>query len=289
MYRKTINKAIHTKMVNWLKTITDAQLKKDLRGCILVSGGAIASMLQNQSVNDFDVYITDVDVLKRLMVYYTQPVDLEVLDWRYDKAFVGGYEDVARNVAIRTLREGQLKTFVRNGGHKTTTAIEKGSYSVAFVSANAISLSDSVQIVTRFWGNCDTVHRTFDFIHATNYWTFKDGCVFNKEALESLLTQRLVYQGSLYPLTSIIRAKKFIKRGWNIGASDLLKIMFQIAELDLRDIDTLTEQLIGVDVAYFSALLETLEGVNLKEVSNEFICQMIDKSFETTFGFNDEA
>ena len=288
MYKKTINKAIHTKMLNWLNTITDAKLKADLRNCILVSGGAIASMLQNQPVNDFDVYITDVDVLKRLMLYYTAPAGLEVLDWREDNNYVCT-DNTSYNVAIRTLREGQLKTFVKDGGYKNTTEPAEGSYSVAFVSANAISLSDSVQIVTRFWGDCDTIHKTFDFIHATNYWTFKDGCVFNKEALESLLTQRLVYQGSLYPLTSIIRAKKFLKRGWNIGAGDLLKIMFQIAELDLRDIDTLTEQLIGVDVAYFSALLETLEGVNLKEVSNEFICNMIDKSFETTFGFNDEA
>ena len=288
MYKKTINKAIYTKMVNWLKTITDAKLKEDLRDCILVSGGAIASMLQNQPVNDFDVYITDVDVLKRLMVYYTAPTGLEVLDWREDNPCVGD-DNKSRNVAIRTLREGQLKTFVKDGGYKNTAELAEGSYSVAFVSANAISLSDSVQIVTRFWGDCATIHRTFDFIHATNYWTFKDGCVFNKEALESLLTQRLVYQGSLYPLTSIIRAKKFLKRGWNISAGELLKIMFQIAELNLRDIDTLTEQLIGVDVAYFSALLETLEGINLKEVSSEFICQMIDKSFETTFGFNDEA
>ncbi len=85
-------------------------------------------------------------------------------------------------------------------------------YTPVFFSPNAISLSDKVQIVLRFHGDNVAIHKTFDFIHATNYFTFKDGLVTNKEALESILTKQLKYQGSLYPVTSIIRIKKFLKR-----------------------------------------------------------------------------
>jgi hypothetical protein len=37
---------------------------------------------------------------------------------------------------------------------------------------------------------------------------------------------------------------------------EILKIMFQISELDLTDILILEEQLIGVDIAYFSLLID---------------------------------
>lgn len=38
----------------------------------------------------------------------------------------------------------------------------------------------------------------------------------------------------------------------------MLKMMFQISEFDLKNPDVFEEQLIGVDVAYFSALIEAL-------------------------------
>ena len=47
-------------------------------------------------------------------------------------------------------------------------------------------------------------------------------------------------------------------RGFNISALEQLKIMFQISQLDLTDPNVLEEQLIGVDVAYFSMLINML-------------------------------
>jgi hypothetical protein len=73
-----------------------------------------------------------------------------------------------------------------------------------------------------------------DFVHATNYFTFEEGLVTNVAALESILTKSLRYQGSLYPLTSVIRMKKFIQRGWTVNAGEILKMLFQVSELDLK-------------------------------------------------------
>ncbi len=140
-------------------------------------------------------------------------------------------------------------------------------------------LQDDIQIVLRFNGNPEQIHKTFDFIHATNYFTFEDNLVLNKEALESLITKNLVYQGSLYPLTSIIRMKKFISRHWTINAGEILKIMFQISELNLRNIEVLEEQLIGVDVAYFALLIEALRSVESSSITPSFINNLIDKIF----------
>ncbi len=153
-------------------------------------------------------------------------------------------------------------------------------YRPKFFSPNAISLSDDIQIVVRFHGNAEEIHKTFDFIHATNYFTFKEGLVTNKTALESILTKQLKYQGSLYPLTTIIRIKKFLKRGWNINAGEMLKVMFQISELDLKDPNVLEEQLIGVDVSYFGTLIEILRGVDPASMNSNYLNTIIDKVFD---------
>ena len=196
----------------------------------------------------------------------------------------------ARAIAIRTLKDDQIKIHAGGGIRMEENEEEEGSekgqkdspkYRLLFVSPNALSLSDDVQIVCRFHGNAEQIHKTFDFIHATNYFTFEEGLVTNVKALQSLLTRQLYYQGSLYPLTSIIRSKKFIKRGWNISAGEYLKIMFQISELDLKNPDVLDEQLIGVDVAYFSTLISILRGRDENEgpITSTYLNEIIDRVF----------
>ena len=71
MQKKTISKQVAKKMEDWLSTITDETLRKDVRKNIIVSGGCIASLFLNEPVNDYDVYIQNIDVLKRLVSYYT--------------------------------------------------------------------------------------------------------------------------------------------------------------------------------------------------------------------------
>ncbi len=52
--------------------------------------------------------------------------------------------------------------------------------------------------------------------------------------------------------------RKFISRGWTINAGQILKMAFQISELDLNDINVLEDQLVGVDSLYFSAAISYL-------------------------------
>lgn len=291
MQTKTIRKNIEMKMNQWLETITDVKLRKAVKKNILVSGGSITSMFLNEKVNDYDVYIMDHDALLALTEYYTKPFEnITILDGKNKTKLIdefgGPVEDAdgIYAVSLRNLKEDQIKLFFdeKNGGMKVNEDKEqdKFEYFPLFFSPNAISLSDNVQIVCRFYGDAETIHKSFDFIHATNYFTFKDGVVTNKAALESILCKQLKYQGSLYPLTTILRIKKFIKRGWNITAGETLKVMFQISELDLKNPDVLEEQICGVDVAYFSALIEALRTVPKEKYTSSYINAIIDKVFE---------
>jgi len=297
MQRKTIKKVIVRKLDGWLSTIEDIVLRQEVRKNILVSGGSITSLFQGQPVNDYDVYIQDMDVLIKLAKYYCPGI---VLDGRKKDEYIKNRfpkyhpsqpylkdsdEPYSPELLVRllTLKEDQVKLDIESQGRKVDLLCEEGKepakFQVAFLSQNAISLTDDLQIVLRFHGNSEQIHKTFDFIHATNYFTFQEGLVTNVDALESILTKTLKYQGSLYPLTSIIRMKKFLNRGWTINAGEILKIMFQISELDLKNVEVLEEQLIGVDVAYFSTLIEIIRGVNPESFTSSYLNSLIDKVF----------
>ena len=306
MQVKTIEKVIITKMEEFLKTITDETLRKDVKDNLLVTGGCISSMFLGEPVNDFDLYLMDIDVVRRVALYYTQSVsEVIILDGRRKKELCDEYNNdmlhidgvlpIDRNnsyaISLRNLKEDQIKLYFKGakGSMKVNEELLKekpelaDSYIPVHLSPNAISLSNQIQIVLRFWGNAATIHGTFDFIHATNYFTFSEGLVRNLPAVESILTKQLKYQGSHYPVTSIIRAKKFVKRGFNIGAGELLKIMFQISKLDLENPDVLEEQLIGVDVAYFDAIITALRNKMDSDkdfkLTNEYFNALIDKIF----------
>lgn len=295
MQTKTIKRVIVKKLEEWLETITDENLRKDVKKNILVSGGSIASMFLNDKVNDFDIYIQNMDVLIRLAKYYC-PND--VLDGRLRMDYLKEYFNDRFNdedytelrmddldddqsemvVRLKNLKPDQVRLNISSVGLRLEPK-EGEKYQPVFLSPNAISLTDDIQIVLRFNGNAEQIHKTFDFIHATNYFTFEEGLVTNIKALESLLSKDLKYQGSLYPLTSIIRIKKFLKRGWTINAGEMLKIMFQISELDLKNPEILEEQLIGVDIAYFAKLIDVLRGVSEEKMTSNYINEIIDRVF----------
>lgn len=292
MQKKTIAKNIKNKISAWIATLPE-ELQKEVEENVLVTGGCIASMFLNEPVNDYDVYLMDMDVLKKLAEYYCRPFALQVVDGRNRAGYLSGYaetvwidgkevENLSKDkVFFENLKEDQVKIKTGGSGFAVPDVVDDaaGKFLPVFISPNAISLTDNLQVVVRFNGNAEQIHKTFDFVHATNYWTRESGLVLNIDALESILTKQLRYQGSLYPLTTIIRVKKFLKRGWNITAGEQLKVMFQIAEFDLKNPRVLEEQLIGVDIAYFGALIEALEGVKKDEISSSYINTLIDKIF----------
>ena len=317
MQRKTIEKVIRKKLNEWLESITDKELSKQVKENLLLSGGSICNLFMGQEVNDYDIYLKDMDVLVKLVEYYKSicNANIIIMDGRKKDDYTRlcsnlDYTELNKSigldlseekmekshaqydVAVRNLKPTQVKLYIPHGtggldvkdeseDWYSRMGIDEPKYYPLFISPNAISLSDDIQIVTRFTGDAEAIHKTFDFIHATNYFTFKDGLVTNLRAMESIITKTLYYQGSFYPLTSIIRVKKFIGRQWKISAGEMLKIMFQLSQLNLNDPDVLEDQLIGVDVAYFGILINVLRGYYEKgeSITSERLSTIIDRIF----------
>ena len=135
-----------------------------------------------------------------------------------------------------------------------------------------------MQIVIRFYGTPDEIHDNYDFVHAKCYWTYhEDKLVTPVEALRSMQSKVLKYEGSLYPICSVFRCRKFISRGWKISAGEMLKMCLQISEIDLKNPTVLREQTTGIDAAYFHMLLSAIDSG--REVDSAYLITIIDRIF----------
>lgn len=308
MNRKAINAVLKKKLNDWVSSIDDKAIQSEIKENSIITGGAIASMLMNEPVKDFDVYFNCKESARNVAWYYIEKFNAThkkkafLIDGAFKNNF-GPCEGKLPKIAglhsiINTLDENRIRIVFEVGGvsgdeeistdepfedvydqigeldEMPEDALEtKEKYRPIFMSPNAITLSNKIQIVIRFHGTPDEIHGSYDYIHCMNYWTPDGKLVLKQEALESILSKHLIYNGSKYPVCSVVRMRKFIKRGWHINAGQILKMLFQISELDLTDVDVLEDQLIGVDTAYFMQLIASLRK------------RMEDEEFTLTFGY----
>lgn len=312
MKAKTIKTIIRSKIDAWFDSIEDESVRAVAAANTIVTGGAIASMLLKEAVNDFDVYFRTREATIAVANYYVGrfqpanrngiPCGIFVDTQKADRvriviksAGIASEEGTATPYEyFESQPDGEARTYVAevmddpgdiqdelDSTKEAVTGFEgKPPYRPVFLSTNAVTLSDRVQIVLRFFGEPDEIHGNYDFVHCTNYWTSWDSnLVLRPAALEALLARELVYIGSKYPVCSVIRLRKFIKRGWTINAGQILKAVMQISALNLTDIEVLQDQLTGVDCAYFCEVIGKLKEKDPTKVNSAYLVEIIDRMF----------
>jgi len=323
MNRRIIKSILIRKHTEWCKSIKDENVRKMVEKNSIITGGAIVSMLTKEKVNDFDIYFTDFETTKAVTMYYVKefnrlhPIKVDPKlppeNQKTKQPFVVIEEDRVRiriksaGIIGENTDENQYQYFeqrpIEEGEEYITQSLaetlteadqldgekieddKKEKYRPVFLTDNAITLSNKIQIVIRFYGDPEKIHSNYDFIHCTCYWTSKEkSLVLPATALESIITKQLYYHGSKYPVCSFIRCRKFIKKGWYINAGQMLKICLQISELNLTDIKVLEDQLTGVDTAYFIQVLNQLKDRQAKNpdfhVDMPYLVSIIDRMFQ---------
>lgn len=307
MNNRMIQANLSKKFNDFLSSITDDKVKEMVASNSIISGGAITSMFLGEKVKDYDIYFTNKEACLAVTKYYVEEfynlnketvikIKPEVIEKenriRINIQSIG----VAGEETVNDEDEGENPIFsmsdnlekADNINADKLTEINKGNpkkYQPIFLTDNAITLSNKVQLIIRFYGTPSEIHKNYDFIHCTNYWnSHNHELILKKKALNSLLTKNLYYVGSLYPLCSLIRMRKFLKKGWHINAGEILKIALQISSLDLYNVNVLAEQLIGVDTNYFRQMIHFLQSTNKDDnnkltVDYPYIVSLIDKIF----------
>ena len=340
MKASTIKLVLSRKINEWLESITNEKVRQLARENVIVSGGAIASMLLGEKVNDYDIYFRTEEATLEVAKYYAELFNAKkgelahraakdcnpqvrreviknckgveenrILFWMQSSGvasenqsvykyfesrpetetdqFVSSLGDAQQDLADNleggfddsdpfALAEGVVEV-VKDRNNKDDL-VKK--YRPVFFSDNAVSLAGKMQLVVRFYGTPTEIHENYDFAHAMCHYDHHNGKLdLPHEALESLLSKALVYKGSLYPIASLFRIRKFITRGWRITAGQMLKIVWQVNQLNLTDRNVLREQLIGVDQAYMVQLLNAIQTTDEK-IDGAYIAKLVDEIFE---------
>lgn len=324
MIEKTIKAVLKKKFNEWVKSIKDEYVRNLARKNTLITGGSIASLLMNEKPNDYDLYFKDFDTVLAISKYYvdqfnSQRTVREAVIQIVDDSGSVLSESGILSTQYKNTPGKRIKIFIQSEGVAGDTNVLTNSDSVeqqitdadaidatlidgfeepevededniqekyrpVYLTSNAITLSDQIQIIIRFYGTAQEIHENFDFVHCMNYYVPDSNFLgIKKEALMSIMNKNLVYNGSLYPVCSVIRTRKFIRKGWHINAGHYLKMMFQISKLDLSDISVLEDQLIGVDSAYFGALISGLkkkrELDSNFEITEDYVVSIVDRIF----------
>lgn len=291
MNRKHIAQALSRKVDDWISNINNEEIKTIVKNNAIITGGALVSLLTGVEVKDFDVYFRTKEATLAVARYYAEEYlkenpngkTIQIMD-EEDRisAFISSVGLQGTTEEEKEIDGGILDAIGVEAENAKTK--DKKKYKPIFWSSNAITLSDKIQVVLRFFGEAEELHKNFDFVHCLCSWTSWDNKItLPAEALESIINKQLVYIGSRYPLCSIFRTRKFIQRGWTINAGQYLKMALQLQPLNLTDIAVLKDQLTGVDSTYFEVLINILKGAREKDpslqIDNRYIFEIVNRVF----------
>lgn len=302
MKAKTIKAVLAKKHAELVDSITDEKVQKLVKKNSIITGGSIVSMLLREKVRDFDYYFTDKETVVAVARHYVEK--FKELNPNKVAPWVEIKEDRVR-IRIQSAgatsesQDSNYKYFEQSEDPLDATRYvdeilgivekeeedkEKPQYRPVFLTDNAITLSNKVQLVIRFYGTPEEIHSNYDFVHCMNYWVSKTGeLVLPAKALEALLARELVYNGSKYPLASIIRTRKFVQRGWTVNAGQYLKMCLQLNKLNLESIEVLEDQLVGMDQAYFKQVLDQIKKQQEDDpefkLTSAYLIEIIDRMF----------
>lgn len=288
------------------KAISDFQ--QEVIDATIVTGGCIASMLLGEEVNDLDIYFKNRAIARKVGRYYLNTMSEKL-----------GTTDYVKRVDTHDNERGGIDLYIKSMGvvgdetkgtdgysyfeHRDPKLVDefftayakklgkketRPKHSVSFLSSNAITLNNDIQIILRFCGDTEQIHDNFDFVHCTNWWSEETGVVYNPEALAAILERRLYYIGSQFPVATIFRFRKFIERGWRVTGGEMLKVAFDVHTLDLTDPRVLRDQCAGMDLAYFNEVIALLDNrAEGEAIDRTYLFRALDKIFK--LGDNDVA
>ena len=281
MNSKNIKRHLNNKIADWVKSVDNEEVARAIEENVIVTGGSIVSLLTGEEPHDYDIYFRTKEALEKVCKYYA-----DLWNKKPDKkgsvsVVVDGEDRVKMWVQSSGVAEEKEKT---DEPERNNKGDKKSPYRPTFFTSNAITLSDKIQIVTRFYGEVEEIHKNYDFAHCTCSWCSWDNELnLPVKALECIINKELHYIGSKYPLCSIIRTRKFINRGYHINAGQYVKMAMQLNELDLTDIEVLKDQLTGVDSAYFEVMIDALNEQKEKNedfrFDSSYVIELINRIF----------
>lgn len=256
MLKSTVCNAVKEPFNNWIDSISDINLREMLYRRAFIAGGAILSVYRGETPKDTDVYFTDPDVAVTTLRYYGLIVSPSL------------FEDL----------EGNLETRLKIISHEGLLNCNE-PFQPLYATPNTLTLSNNIQLVIRYTGSPYDLIKKFDYDH-TKMYVHKSNLGITEAAKTSILSNELIYNRGPYPLSSLFRLKKFLKRDWNISAGQLTKLAMQLNKIDFTNLAQLKDQLYGIDVIHIEQLITELSKIDPNDLNTDLISELIDMIFD---------
>lgn len=146
---------------------------------MILSGGAIASLLQNDVPNDWDFYFTENSMMTSMKSHL--------------EAKLEHVKDVDEKYAEKVCIDGKL------------------------VTANAITMKDNSSFITMFAGRPDFIKSTFDYVHCTPHYDMATDLLHISIKQYRACVDKVLYVNNQAAISNK-RRDKFLARGYKIGS-----------------------------------------------------------------------
>jgi hypothetical protein len=220
-----------------------------------IAGGVIVSVTKEEKVKDYDLFMVTQESARAL---FRTLVDRMPGGTVFE--LLVGPDAVNPNLKRGTLalnpavNEKTLEDLIEDFNENCKKfKIKSHKVVPSYLSKNALTLSNGVQLIFRFIGEPKEVFSTFDYEHCKVYWRPNPtglllGSVhYEGRSLESLAKNELIYTANTrFVLSAVSRLNKFIKRGWGIAPSSLLSLAVSSSKVKWDNKADLEEELLGI-------------------------------------------
>jgi hypothetical protein len=166
-------------------------------------------------------------------------------------------------------------------------------YKQAFSSDNALSYVDEenknkyqVVIKPEFSGTCQAIFEMFDFTICMGGFDLRHNeFILHENFLKHNAQRILVFNHkTFYPMSSLIRVRKYLARDYTITNAEYLKLCLSIANLNIKTYGDLKKHIEGIDTLIFKPLTDAIllkkdQSCDLKDAIDE-ISKVLNDHYE---------
>jgi hypothetical protein len=142
------------------------------------------------------------------------------------------------------------------------------------------------QLIKKIYGSESNVIKQFDFSVCTcAYDPRKSEFYLHDKFFENLSTRTLVFDiNAKYPISSLYRVKKYLQKGYQLPAVELIKIALSINNLNMSSYKDLRDQLEGIDTLFLKSVTDAFldkedDGYDFANAI-EFIEKVLNEKYE---------
>jgi len=195
------------------------ELKEELKkNKAMIIGGAIRSVFTKEKINDYDIYFKEIKGPNAIYSYISGASSQEVLNKdKKPKPLFG------------------LKEFT-----KTSNAYSFYNKKTGL----------KIQFIRAFSGNdINYIFGKFDFTVCMGAYDFeKNTFVFGDRFFRDNASKTLIINlGTEYPINTMLRVKKYLKKGYSISGIEMVKLALTINNVSITTHEELKHHLMGID------------------------------------------